>query len=77
MSDIRRPNRYNTASGEARPGPDTKETGARLVAKVMAREYAKDQRAPGFSDTSTGKPGRFVIEDGNHAKKINHDAMPK
>jgi hypothetical protein len=37
MSEIRSPDRYNSASGRARTGPDTKETGTRLVAKVMGK----------------------------------------
>lgn len=40
MSEIRSPDRYNTASGKARTGPDVKETGTRLVAKVMAKAEA-------------------------------------
>jgi len=61
MSKIRLPNNAPTSSGEPRPGPDVKETGTRLVAKVMLA-------AEKPQGTSTGKGVRFEVEDKNHAK---------
>lgn len=61
MSKIRLPDLAPTSSGEPRPGPDSKETGARLVAKVML----KAEKPQG---TSSGKGVRFEVEDANHAK---------
>ena len=54
MSEIKNPQTYNTSSGVSHKGPDTKETGARLVAKVMLRAETPQR-------TSNGKPIRFEI----------------
>ena len=61
MSKIREPDLAPTSSGRPRPGPDTKESGARLVAKVMLA-------AEKPQGTSSGKGVRFEVEDKNHAK---------
>jgi hypothetical protein len=74
MSRISEPNRYNVgASGRAIPGPDSKATGARLVASVMR----KAERGAVDGDRLGEPPGvRFRIGE-NTAKKIDHDAAPK
>jgi hypothetical protein len=61
MSTIRLPDRGTSPSGKPRPGPDSKETGAALVAKVM-------QKAEKPQGTSNGKGVKFEVEDTNHAK---------
>lgn len=71
MARMSEPNRYTVgASGKSIPAPDVKATGARLVASVML----KAEKPQG---TSTGGAVRFTVEEGNHAKKINHDAPPR
>jgi hypothetical protein len=65
MSKIRLPDLAPTSSGNPRPGPDTKETGARLVASVMTR-------AEKPQGTSNGKAVRFELEDKNHAKHVDN-----
>ena len=64
MSKIREPDLAPTSSGKPRPGPDTKETGARLVAQVMTN-------AEKPQGTSNGKAVRFTMEDKNHAKHVD------
>ena len=64
MSLIREPDRTPASSGKVRPGPDSKETGARLVASVMA----KAEKPQG---TSNGKAVRFELENQNHAKHVD------
>lgn len=71
MPKMGEPNRYVVgASGRSIPAPDVKASGAATVARVML----KAEKPQG---TSTGHGIRFSIEEGNHAKKINHDAAPK
>lgn len=65
MSKIREPDLAPTSSGRPRPGPDTKETGARLVAQVML----KAEKPQG---TSNGKAVRFEMETKNHAKHADN-----
>jgi hypothetical protein len=73
MPDVKRDARYNSSDGKARQAPDSKMTGARLVAQVMT---AAEARA-GDGDRLGEPPGvRFSIGE-NQAKKINHDAAPK
>lgn len=60
--------RYNSPSGKA--DPKMVIDGAKTVARVMLR-------AEKPQPTSTAHGIRFSIEEGNHAKKINHDAAPK
>jgi hypothetical protein len=62
--------RWNTSSGRAPDGTYSKAEGARKVAQVM-RRAEKPQGA------SAGGGVKFSIEDGNRAKSIDHDAMPK
>ena len=62
MSKIREPDRGTSPSGKPRPGPDSKETGARLVASVMLKAETPQK-------TSNGKGVCFEVEDANHAKK--------
>jgi hypothetical protein len=64
MSKIREPDLAPTSSGRPRPGPDSKETGARLVASVML----KAEKPQG---TSNGKAVRFELENQNHAKHVD------
>jgi hypothetical protein len=72
MSEIRSPDRYNSPSGRARPGPDTKETGTRLVAKVMGRAEAGqphgsqqdgDRFSPAFGRLSAEQSKNTVKND--------------
>ena len=74
MARISEPNRYTVGgSGRAIPAPDSKATGARLVAKVMTRA----ERGSVDGDRLGEPPGvRFRIGE-NVAKKIDHDAAPK
>jgi hypothetical protein len=69
MATIRLPDRYNSASGRARSGPNVKESGVATVARVMTA-------AEKPQGTSTGRPIRFEIDKANKAKKIDHDAVP-
>lgn len=70
MSGIPGPNRYNNASGAARSAPDSKLTGTALVARVMAHKG-------GHQGTANGHGVKFTMEEGNRAKRIDHDAAPK
>lgn len=74
MPKISEPNRYTVgASGKAKQAPDSKVTGAALVAKVML----KAERGAVDGDRLGEPPGvRFTIGE-NQAKKIDHDAAPK
>jgi hypothetical protein len=74
MAKMGEPNRYVVgASGRSTPAPDSKATGARLVAKVMLNA----ERGAVDGDRLGEPPGvRFRIGE-NVAKKINHDAAPK
>ena len=69
MPDIKFDPRSNTSSGRPTQAP-SKESGAAMCARVM-------QRAEKPQCTSNGGPIRFEMEAGNHAKKINMNAMPK
>ena len=75
MSQIKSPDRYNSADGRARTGPDSKETGASLVAKVMGRAEKGQPRGDQQNRDRMGV--KFEIEDGNRAKRIDHDAAPR
>lgn len=74
MARVAEPNRYNVG-GSGRPvqAPDSKATGARLVASVMR----KAERGAVDGDRLGEPPGvRFRIGE-NVAKKIDMDAPPK
>lgn len=70
MSEVKRDPRYNSSDGKAREAPNVKESGAATVARVMTR-------AERPQPTESGGPIRFTIEEGNRAKRIDHDAAPK
>ena len=75
MPEVKRDGRYNSSDGKARQAPDVKESGARLVARVMRGAEAGQ---PNDDQQNRDRMGaKFTIEDGNHAKRINHDAPPK
>lgn len=62
--------RFNTSSGRAHDAPNVRESGTSTVARVM-RKAEKPQ------PTQSGASVVFTIEEGNHAKRINQDAMPR
>jgi len=65
VSKIRLPDNAPTSSGNPRPGPNVKESGASLVAKVMG----KAEKPQG---SSNGKAVRFEMETTNHASHVDN-----
>ena len=80
--------RSNTVSGNPKAAPDNKHDHARTVGDVMLRQEATgrgrikqdmDKFVSIQHPNNHGGSGAmtFRIEDGNHAKVIDHDAPPK
>lgn len=70
MSQIKSPDRYNTASGGPKAAPETKETGTRLVAKVMGKaEQGQPQNDIQNRDRFIPAFGRLSAEQSKNSVK--------